>query len=178
MAQHNFKTGDTVVRSGPTWRSMKTGDTGVVASIGDTFISIRGHFTSLGYDLIRFDPTHFELVTPRDAQQPEPQPTGGVKYDAGKPRYGLVLGGFPRALERVVQVGTFGANKYSDDGWLTVDNGHARYTDAMLRHHFAEAGGEVLDGESGMLHAAHRAWNALAVLELKLIELEKNNART
>ena len=61
---------------------------------------------------------------------------------------------------------------------MTVPGGPARYTDAMLRHHFAEAGGEELDGESGMLHAAHRAWNALAVLELKLIELEKNNART
>ena len=75
-----------------------------------------------------------------------------------------------------MQVGTFGANKYRDDGWLTVPGGHGRYTDAMLRHHFADAGGEELDGESGMLHAAHRAWNALAVLELKLIELEKNNA--
>lgn len=115
-------------------------------------------------------------MTTKHNPQIAPQPAGGVKYDAGKPRYGLVLGGFSRALERVVQVGTFGANKYSDDGWLTVPGGHARYTDAMLRHHFAEAGGEELDGESGMLHAAHRAWNALAVLELKLIELEKNNA--
>lgn len=172
MMQHNFKIGDTVVRTGPTFRSMETHDMGVVAATGDSYISIRGHFTPDGSELVRFDPTHFELVIPRAA----PQPAGGVKYDAGKPRYGLVLGGFPRALERVVQVGTFGANKYSDDGWLSVDDGHARYTDAMLRHHFAEAGGEELDGESGMLHAAHRAWNALAVLELKLIELEKNNA--
>lgn len=180
MMQHNFKTGDTVRRTGPTFRSMQLGDTGVVASTGDSYISILGHFTSPGYEPIRFDPTQFELVTtleePQPVPQAAPQPAGGVKYDAGKPRYGLVLGGFPRALERVVQVGTFGANKYSDDGWLSVDDGHARYTDAMLRHHFAEAGGEELDGESGMLHAAHRAWNALAVLELKLIELEKNNA--
>lgn len=175
MMQHNFKTGDTVVRTGPTFRKMKTGDTGVVAGVDVAYIQIEGHYAGehVG-ELIWFDCDLFELVKP----QPVPQPAGGVKYDAGKPRYGLVLGGFPRALERVVQVGTFGANKYSDDGWLSVDDGHARYTDAMLRHHFAEAGGEELDGESGMLHAAHRAWNALAVLELKLIELEKNNART
>ena len=115
-------------------------------------------------------------MTTKHNPQIAPQPAGGVKYDAGKPRYGLVLGGFSRALERVVQVGTFGANKYRDDGWLSVPGGPGRYTDAMLRHHFAEACGEELDGESGMLHAAHRAWNALAVLELKLIELEKNNA--
>ena len=141
--------------------------------MGDSYIQIEGHYAGEhGGDLVRFDWAAFDLVPPQAA----PKPAGGVKYDAGKPRYGLVLGGFPRALERVVQVGTFGANKYSDDGWLSVDDGHARYTDAMLRHHFAEAGGEELDGESGMLHAAHRAWNALAVLELKLIELEKNNA--
>lgn len=175
MMQHIFKIGDTVVRVGPTFRKMKTGDTGVVAGVGDSYIQIEGHYAGEhGGELVKFDWERFYLVRPAGA----PQPAGGVKHDAGKPRYGLVLGGFPRALERVVQVGTFGANKYSDDGWLTVDDGHARYTDAMLRHHFAEAGGEELDGESGMLHAAHRAWNALAVLELKLIELEKNNAST
>lgn len=172
--QHNFKVGDTVVRNSLPFRTMGAGDTGVVVGVGDYYIEIEGHYTAYdeGGELIRFDWSAFDLVKPEAA----PQPAGGVKYDAGKPRYGLVLGGFPRALERVVQVGTFGANKYSDDGWLTVDDGHSRYTDAMLRHHFAEAGGEELDGESGMLHAAHRAWNALAVLELKLIELEKNNA--
>lgn len=173
MMYHNFKIGDTVVRTGHTFRKMKTGDTGVVAGVGENYIQIEGHYAGeYGGPLVRFDCAAFDLVPPQAA----PQPAGGVKYDAGKPRYGLVLGGFPRALERVVQVGTFGANKYSDDGWLSVPDGHARYTDAMLRHHFAEAGGEELDGESGMLHAAHRAWNALAVLELKLIELEKNNA--
>lgn len=173
MMQHNFKIGDTVGRTGPPFRKMKTGDTGVVAGVGDYYIQIEGHYAGEhGGELVKFDWERFYLVP----TQATPQPTGGVKYDAGKPRYGLVLGGFPRALERVVQVGTFGANKYSDDGWLTVDDGHARYTDAMLRHHFAEAGGEELDGESGMLHAAHRAWNALAVLELKLIELEKKHA--
>ena len=175
MMQHNFKVGDTVVRTGHTFRKMKTGDTGVVAGVGPAYIQIEGHYAGEdGGELVRFDYEAFDLVKPQAA----PQPAGGVKYDAGKPRYGLVLGGFPRALERVVQVGTFGANKYSDDGWLTVPGGPARYTDALLRHHFAEAGGEELDSESGMLHAAHRAWNALAVLELKLIELEKNNART
>lgn len=171
--QHNFKVGDTVIRTGHTFRKMKTGDTGVVAGVGGSFIQIEGHYVGeYGGELVRFDCAAFELVKPQAA----PQTAGGVKYDAGKPRYGLVLGGFSRALERVVQVGTFGANKYSDDGWLSVPGGLARYTDAMLRHHFAEAGGEELDGESGMLHAAHRAWNALAVLELKLIEMEKNNA--
>lgn len=39
----------------------------------------------------------------------------GAKLDAGKPRLGLVLCGFARALQEVGKVGTFGAAKYSDN---------------------------------------------------------------
>jgi hypothetical protein len=92
----------------------------------------------------------------------------GVKLDAGKPRLSLVLGAFCRALDQVGQVGTFGAMKYSDNGWLSVPDGEARYTDALFRHLLAEARGEWLDSESQLPHAAHLAWNALARLELAL----------
>jgi hypothetical protein len=87
------------------------------------------------------------------------------KDDAGKPRMGLVLIDFSRALTAVSQVGTFGAEKYSEHGWLDVPNGPERYTDALFRHLLAP---ESYDPESGLLHAAHAAWNALAVLELNL----------
>ena len=96
--------------------------------------------------------------------------TPGAKLDAGKNRLGLVLQGFANALEEVGRVGTFGANKYTDNGWMSVPNGHARYTDAAYRHLLKEAQGELLDLESGLQHAAHAAWNALARLELKLRE--------
>ena len=92
----------------------------------------------------------------------------GVKFDAGKNRLGLVLLGFSRALEEVGKVGTFGANKYTDDGWVTVPDGEKRYTDAMLRHLMREGVGEPVDPESGLAHAAHVAWNALARLDLML----------
>jgi hypothetical protein len=69
-------------------------------------------------------------------------------------------------------VGTFGAEKYTDNGWMDVPDGEARYTDALLRHVLADLGGRSKDEESGLLHAAHAAWNALAVLDLKLRELE------
>lgn len=94
----------------------------------------------------------------------------GVKHDNEKPRMGLVLGDFRRALVEVVKIGTFGARKYSDHGWLSVPDGYQRYTDAMMRHLFQEGSG--LDPESGLLHQAHAAWNALARLELMLIEGE------
>jgi hypothetical protein len=92
----------------------------------------------------------------------------GAKLDAYKPRSWLVLGGFANALQAVAEVGTFGANKYTADGWKQVDNGFSRYSDAMLRHVLAEAAGDELDPESSLLHAAHGAWNALARLELLL----------
>lgn len=106
----------------------------------------------------------------------EVDPTGrsphepGAKCDAGKCRPGLVIGGFARALKAVSWVGTFGAAKYTANGWRSVPNGIERYTDALHRHLLAEACGEKLDDDSGMLHAAHAAWNALARLELLILE--------
>jgi dATP/dGTP diphosphohydrolase len=102
----------------------------------------------------------------------------GAKLDAGKIRADLVLGGFSRALKEVAKVGTFGANKYSPNGWKSVPNGRERYSDAMLRHWLDESRGEAVDRESGILHAAHLAWNALARLELMIQEEEFTDALT
>jgi hypothetical protein len=109
----------------------------------------------------------------------EADPTGrgqhepGAKLDGGKVRAGLVLGGFARALLEVAKVGTFGAAKYTDNGWRSVPNGQQRYTDALYRHLLKEAQGVEEDADSHMLHAAHTAWNALARLELMLMEIEQ-----
>ena len=94
----------------------------------------------------------------------------GIKHDHGKPRVGLVVHGFARALLEVSAVATFGAEKYSANGWVSVPNGLERYTDAMYRHLLAEAAGQQCDAESGLAHAAHAAWCALARLELMLRE--------
>lgn len=92
----------------------------------------------------------------------------GSKGDKGKNRLGLVLGDFARALEQVGLVGTGGAEKYSPHGWLSVDNGIERYTDAMLRHVIKHCKGERVDDDTKLLHLAHAAWNILAVCELEL----------
>ena len=110
----------------------------------------------------------------------ESDPTGrkpsdaGAKLDAGKPRCGLVLSGFSRALLAVSEVGTYGAKKYSDNGWMSVPDGENRYTDALYRHLLKQAGGEEKDADTDLLHAAHAAWNALARLELMLHKKETN----
>lgn len=102
----------------------------------------------------------------------------GAKLDSGKPRVGLVLGSFARALWEVSRIGTFGANKYSDNGWLKVERANERYKDAQLRHWLKLEMGETLDPDSELHHLAHEAWNALAVLELKLREKDTDHDET
>ena len=111
-----------------------------------------------------FDSACLKEADPNGVSQHEP----GAKLDAGKPRVGLVLGDFAKALLEVSRVGTIGVKKYSKHGWRQVDEGFDRYTDAMLRHWLAEAGGETFDKDTKMLHAAQLAWNALARLEFLL----------
>jgi hypothetical protein len=93
----------------------------------------------------------------------------GAKLDAGKIKVGLMMRGFARALMEVANVTTYGAQKYTENGWTEVPDGVKRYTDAMMRHYLQEERGEVYD-ESGLPHAAQVAWNALARLELMLRE--------
>ena len=113
----------------------------------------------------------------------ETDPTGrkageaGAKLDAGKNRLGLVAFGFARALQEVGKVGTYGAKKYSPNGWMEVPDGEARYTDAMMRHLMKEAEGEEVDPESQLMHAAQTCWNSLARLELMLRNAESHRKR-
>ena len=91
----------------------------------------------------------------------------GAKDDKAKPMAGVLLD-FSRALQAVVDVGTYGAKKYTRTGWATVPEGSQRYTDAMMRHLLAmDVDPDGLDKETGLPHLAHIAWNALAVLELQ-----------
>lgn len=99
---------------------------------------------------------------------------GAVKYDQNKsPIYRGAVGYFPKAISGVASVSAFGATKYAWKGWEHVPDGIDRYTDAMVRHLVQEATGEVLDPDSGLPHAWHVAWNALARAEL--IMKEQNN---
>lgn len=90
--------------------------------------------------------------------------SGGVKFNSGKPRVGLIVS---KAWLEVAKVGTFGAEKYGDHNfrkgmkwsWLI---------DAAFRHLIAYMTGERIDPESGLSHLAHIAWNILALLEFEI----------
>lgn len=117
------------------------------------------------------------------ALTPEADPNGlhpnspGAKLDAGKVRPSLVLGGFARALWEVSKVGTYGATKYTDNGWMEVVDGDKRYDDAKMRHWLKEKMGEKCDKDTNLTHLAHEAWNALARLDLYIRETENEQRK-
>lgn len=99
--------------------------------------------------------------------------SGAIKYDGNKsPVFRGAIDYFPRAISKVAEVSQFGAIKYAWKGWQDVNDGYNRYSDAMLRHLIYETSGEDVDSDSGLLHQAHTAWNALARLELMVRERE------
>jgi hypothetical protein len=89
----------------------------------------------------------------------------GIKFDTGKPEYGLIP---PNALEEIAKVLTYGAQKYSRDNWKQVPDKERRYFDAMQRHIWAHKRGEVNDPETGMNHLAHAACCILYLAEFDL----------
>lgn len=99
------------------------------------------------------------------------------KLDMGKPPIAQgFIKYFARAMVAVSFVSEYGSRKYARPenpyslGWQDVQNGEGRFADADARHRvkafpFLEGN---YDRESGLAHLAHKAWNALAELELAL----------
>ena len=83
------------------------------------------------------------------------------KHDQGKLRYDLLP---PELTEAVVEVLTYGANKYADNGWQNLDDFENRYYAALQRHLQAWRKGETHDEESKLPHLAHVATNSLFLL--------------
>jgi hypothetical protein len=107
-------------------------------------------------------------MSERDPEGKDPH-AGGAKLDDGKNRVGGFMRDFPRALLRVSEVWTAGANKYTSSGWETVPDKATRYTDAKCRH-LLKGFIEENDPDSEMEHLAHEVWNGLLLLETLLRE--------
>lgn len=73
-----------------------------------------------------------------------------MKFDGGKLRYDLIPF---EALEQIVAVLTYGAEKYEPENWKTVEV--ERYMAAAYRHMAAVSMGEELDADTGLPHLAH-----------------------
>lgn len=114
----------------------------------------------------------YKKLTEKDPNGRNPHEPG-AKLDAGKPAvFRGLIDYFPRACLSVAGVSSFGAAKYAWKGWESVPDGFNRYSDALSRHLLGESIDGKRDPETGLLHAAQVAWNAMARLELLLKELE------
>lgn len=67
-------------------------------------------------------------------------------------------------IEEIVKVYTAGSKKYGDNTWQNLPNGLQRYKAALLRHLLEFEKGNEIDEETGCLHLAQTAWNAIAML--------------
>lgn len=93
----------------------------------------------------------------------------GLRYDEGKILHELIPA---HAMNELAKVYSMGAKKYAPHNWRKGMQ-WSRVIASLKRHLNAiERGedydgipGEEKDGHSGMLHAAHVAWNAITLLE-------------
>lgn len=96
----------------------------------------------------------------------------------GKVRMDLVVKDMPRAIEALARVMTWalsGEKGYAESDWLHVPGGIQKYHGGLHRHDNKEMRGQTFDDESGLHHAIHTAWNAMARVELILREEEAKN---
>lgn len=111
----------------------------------------------------------------------EKNPTQGLKNDQNKLPLGTVIQKqFPNAIEAIAKCSEFGHKKYSesDNDWLNyqrIDDAMFRYTNATIRHFFAEGGdNDKIDKDSSLPHIYQTAWNAIARLEVYLKNKKEN----
>lgn len=80
-----------------------------------------------------------------------------------------------RELEEIARVYTAGAKKYGPNRWQNLPDGYQRYKGALLRHLTELEKGNDIDEDTGCMHAAQIAWNAIAMLHFKMNEMENKN---
>ena len=88
----------------------------------------------------------------------------GLRFNAGKNQLNLVP---PDALWALGEVFTKGAEKYAANNWLKGMD-WSKVEGCMMRHLLKYQMGEDRDEETGCLHMAHVAWNAMAILTYQL----------
>jgi len=81
----------------------------------------------------------------------------GLRYNEGKPKWGLV---HFKSLEPMVRVLEYGAKKYSPDNWKKgLDK--KEILESMMRHIAALMDGEEIDPETGITHMGNIQCNAM-----------------
>lgn len=98
--------------------------------------------------------------------------TKGLKEVSGKNPYELIP---PEIFRGLVEIFKYGAGKYGEHNW---EKGiHTRHLYAAMLRHTIEGwmSGEMYDKESGLLHSAHAAWMACAIMFFHMRDLPIRN---
>ena len=114
---------------------------------------------SISYKLV-------EQCKPKDMEQKTETKNTSKKNDRidDKPMWELLP---LQDIEDVVKVYTAGAKKYGPDQWQNLPDGYKRYKAALFRHLVEYEKGNWLDPETGCIHLAQVAWNAIAMLHIE-----------
>jgi len=80
---------------------------------------------------------------------------GGTRFSQDKIR--ITIAPF-LGFDAVMQVAEYGAKKYEANDWRKGQS-WTTLTNSTFRHLLAICCGQRVDPESGLLHAAHAAWN-------------------
>lgn len=94
-----------------------------------------------------------------------------MRFDYGKLRWELLP---DDAIEKIVEVYSHGSLKYEDDNWRKGMKWN-RVIGSMKRHIKAFTTGEDIDPDSGCLHIAMVAWNAITLLWYQLEGIDGDN---
>ena len=117
-----------------------------------------------------FDGRYVELAEVMTGESSQQGQAGGLKFDAGKDKWELLLSvkGMLKAVQGVVRVLMFGEQKYAAHSWRQVEDNERRYLDGLMRHYVAimEHGLTAVDEESKLLHIDHLNCNGLFLAEL------------
>lgn len=100
----------------------------------------------------------------------EKSTNGGIKFDDNKPDYSLLP---PNALDDVVKVLTYGAQKYDRNNWKKLENLDDRYFAAAQRHLWALQKGETFDDETDIHHGAHAICCMMFLVEFYYVQNTK-----
>lgn len=133
-----------------------------LGSFNRQYSKIKQTRESMGTNIKSKDMTQEQLISYLERKTPEQMDefmgvvrhneTSGSKHDQKKPKWHLLP---LLVIQKVVEVLTFGAIKYSENNWKSIDDYFNRYLSATLRHITARQNGEILDEESKLPHLAH-----------------------
>ena len=77
-------------------------------------------------------------------------------------------------IEEIVKVYTAGAKKYAPNNWMHLESGYERYKAALFRHICEFERGNWRDADTGCIHLAQVAWNAIAMLHIEMEKRKEN----